>query len=327
MTDQAAGKQNPRAPAPAPHSLADLQHLPATDFAPLRTAIGRAWIASLPARVDKIASSWDLVVHDDHIRNGYSAVVVPVERGGRPLSLKLAWPARQALAEAAALAAWNGRGSVELVRSAPRQGALLLERLDASRPLSRLPLADAARVTGELIRTLAIAPPATFLATQQEARQLTTSLRQRQRELDCPVPPAWIQLATGAAATLAESRAAVLVHADLHYDNILASYRAGRPWIAIDPSARTGDPERSVPELLWTRADELGDGDAILALLDLIADAGQLNRDKAAAWAFVRAIDYWLWALQHGLTIDPLRCERIAAALVARCRHACAARS
>jgi streptomycin 6-kinase len=26
-------------------------------------------------------------------------------------------------------------------------------------------------------------------------------------------------------------------------------------------------------------------------------------------------VDYWLWALEKGLTVDPLRCERVAGAL------------
>jgi len=33
------------------------------------------------------------------------------------------------------------------------------------------------------------------------------------------------------------------------------------------------------------------------------------------AWSFVRSIDYWLWGLANGLTIDPGRCQRVASAL------------
>jgi streptomycin 6-kinase len=29
----------------------------------------------------------------------------------------------------------------------------------------------------------------------------------------------------------------------------------------------------------------------------------------------VRAVGYWLWGLENGLTIDPVRCERAAGAL------------
>ena len=106
-----------------------------------------------------------------------------------------------------------------------------------------------------------------------------------------------------------------LVHADLHYENIMASTRPGAPWVAIDPNSAVGAPERSVAELLWTRVDELPDSGAITGLLDSLVEHGCLDRDKALAWAFVRTIDYWLWGLDNGLTVDPRRCRRIAAAL------------
>ncbi|MGH3284821.1 MAG: hypothetical protein ACRDPD_09100 [Streptosporangiaceae bacterium] len=68
-------------------------------------------------------------------------------------------------------------------------------------------------------------------------------------------------------------------------------------------------------DLLWTQADELPDAQAITGLLGIIVGNGQLDQAKATAWGFVRTIDYWLWGLENGLTIDPVRCQRIAAAL------------
>jgi streptomycin 6-kinase len=316
---------------PASAALSDLQRTPGSVFAPRLTAAGRAWVASLPSLAAKIAGAWRLEVDTDDIRHGYNAVVLPAELAGRPVTLKLVWPPRQAGPEAEALAAWRGHGVVALIRTDSRNGALLLERLDAAKPLSRLPLAEAAHIAGGLIRTLAVDPPPSdalapavtmtqaFPATRDEARRLVVSLRRRQRALGHPVRREWLRLATSLATTLSASPAARLVHADLHYDNVLASYRPGRPWVAVDPKAMIGDPERSVPELLWTRADELADADAIRALLGQIVRGGHLDQDMATAWAFVRTIDYWLWGLQHGLTEDPLRCERLARALLASC--------
>ena len=42
---------------------------------------------------------------------------------------------------------------------------------------------------------------------------------------------------------------------------------------------------------------------------------GRCARTKATAWGFVRTIDYWLWGLGNGFTVDPVRCQRIASAL------------
>jgi streptomycin 6-kinase len=193
---------------------------------------------------------------------------------------------------------------------------LLLEHLDASRSLTALPVTEAAAIAGALIRTLAIeAPAATFPVLQDTADELTTTISEHQRSLRDPVPADWVTLATKLAAALAQDPRRLLVHTDLHYGNVLATRRPEQPWAAIDPVAAAGAPERSVAELLWTRADELPDSQAITGLLDIIVENGRLDRTKAVAWGFVRSIDYWLWGLQNGLTIDPVRCERVAAAL------------
>ena len=295
--------------------IQDLGDLAAPNFAAAGSSDGGAWIAALPALTGHLARQWELTVTSEWFRHGYNAVVLPVAQGDRPLALKLTWPPGQARGEAEALAAWRGRGVVELVAADLPRGALLLERLDASQSLASIPLAQAAATAGALIRTLAIQPPRRFPALQAAARQLAATFAARQRSLQEPIPHQQVTLAARLAAGLADDPVRRLVHADLHYDNILASARPGQPWVAIDPAAAAGAPERSVAELLWTRADELPGPHAITGLLATIVDNGQLDPAKAVAWGFVRSIDYWLWGLENGLTSDPLRCQRIASAL------------
>ena len=293
-----------------------LRSLPATDFGPLRSADGKAWIAALPSLVDDLARRWGLATAGVEFRNGYSSVVLPVSQGGRPLALKLTWPPDRAQGEVEALATWQARGAVKLVAEDTPHGALLLERLNSARSLFALHVTEAAAIAGALIRTLAIEAPAeTFPALQDIAGELATAIPARQRSLHDPVPADWVTLAASLAASLARDPQRLLVHTDLHYGNILATRRPDQPWAAIDPVAGSGAPERSVAELLWTRADELPDAQAITGLLDVIIENGHLDKTKAVAWGFVRTIDYWLWGLENDLTIDPVRCERIAAAL------------
>jgi streptomycin 6-kinase len=301
--------------------LKALADLAAPNFAAASSPEGRAWMAALPSLLHDLARQWNLTADGDLFWHGYNAVVVPVRQGGRPLALKLAWPTGQARGEAAALTAWRARGIVELVAADAPRGALLLERLDASRSLAAIPVAEAAAIAGALARTLAVGAPGSFPSLQAEARHFTTTLRARQRQLHDPVPGPWITLAARLAAGLAEDPARLLVHTDLHYDNILASQRPGQPWVAIDPAAAAGAPERSVAELLWTRADELPGPQDITGLLGTFVENGQLDRAKATAWGFVRTIDYWLWGLENELTSDPLRCQRVASALAPLAEH------
>jgi streptomycin 6-kinase len=296
-------------------TLQGLRHLSARDLAALRTARGRAWVGGLHELVQDIADAWHLGVEGSEVHHGYHAVVVPVDDGGRPAALKLVWPARRAPAEARALAAWRGRGMVGLLRSDARRGALLLERLDASRFLSRLSLEEGGRTAGALIRTLAVEAPGRFASTGDEARDIGASLVRRQRALGDPVPRGWLESARQLASALSRPSSTVLVHADLHWENILASRRRGEPWVAIDPKTRVGDPERSVAELLWTRKDAPLADLTTNTLLDHLVDAGRLDRERAVAWSVVRSVDYWLWGLENGLTEDPRRCRHIVRAL------------
>ncbi len=296
-------------------SLQDLRDLAVTDMAAAASPAGKSWLAALPAMVDELARRWLFTTDEDAVRHGYHAVVVPVRRDGRALALKLIWPPDQVSSEAAALIAWQARGSVELVDADLAYGALLLERLDTSRSLASMPLAEAAAIAGALIRRLAIEAPRPFPALQAAARDLAATLEARQVASHDPLPGDWVALACRLAASLAEDPVRLLVHTDLHYDNVLACERPGEPWVAIDPKAAEGNPARSAAELLWTRVDELPGPQAVISLLDTIVASGQLDHDAAAAWGFVRAIDYWLWGVTIGLTTDLVRCERVASAL------------
>jgi streptomycin 6-kinase len=244
---------------------------------------------------------------------GYYGVVVPVRRGAERCVLKLTWPVERTVDEARALAAWRGQGAVLLLEADPAVGALLLERLDPTRTLDSIELRAAAQVAGRLLRRLAIPAPEGVRPLQAVADDIGASLPGRQARLSRPVPEGWLATADGLAHELGVSAGDRLVHADLHYGNVLAGNR--EPWLAIDPKPVAGDPEHAVPELLWTRVDELEDAAAIRRLLAVLVGSGELDGEKARGWAIVRCVDYWLWGLEHGLTEDPKRCRRILAAL------------
>lgn len=284
-------------------------------FAAAGDAEGRAWLAGLPALLDTLCQRWGLEVEDQPIHKGYRAIVLPVRRGSQPYVLKLTWPAERTVDEARALATWNGHGAVRMFQADIDAGALLLERLDARRTLHDLKLTEAAAVAGRLLRQLAVAAPQGFRSLQAVASEITYFLHERQERLGRPVPAVWLEVARARSAQL-EDRAdtRLLIHADLHYGNVLAGER--QPWLAIDPRPIAGEPEYAVAELLWTRVDEVESAEGIRNLLAVLVDSGALDAGKARDWAIVRCVDYWLWGIEHGLTEDPKRCQRILGALL-----------
>ncbi|GLY03125.1 aminoglycoside O-phosphotransferase [Actinoplanes sp. NBRC 101535] len=275
---------------------------------------GRRWALSLPAIVDELSAGWNLTVDPIAPMHGALSLVVLVHRGPLPLVLKMSWPDGTTETESLALRTWGGHGAVRLVDVDPDSGALLLERLDHTRDLHSVPLREAAEVAGRLIRTLAVPAPPGVRTLRDVALDISDRTPGRQRALGDPVPAVWLETARGYARELATVGTPVLIHADLHYGNVLAGVR--EPWLAIDARALRGTPEYSVPELIWSRADELRDDADIKGLIDVVTGAGGLDRQIAERWVVTRCVDYWLWGLEHGLTIDPVRCERILGALL-----------
>lgn len=290
-----------------------LDRIPIGEFAPLQTKEGRSWIAGLPEIAAELCTTWGLTISGERALYGYLSVVVPVEREKEQLALKLSWPPDTIGLEETALRAWRGQGAVLLHDSAPDYGALLLERLDARRTLTAVPIERAAEIAGALIRELCIPAPSSIPSPGQNGPDFL-QVAQAGKGLLHDIPEDWADLAITLMGELIEGSGSTLVHTDLHYGNVLAGDR--QPWVAIDPKPLAGDPERSVPELVWPRVDELARDDDIRDLIRIIATAGSLDLKKAEAWTFVRTVEYWLWAREAGLTVDPERCRRVVEAIV-----------
>jgi streptomycin 6-kinase len=267
------------------------------------------WLGSVPGIIRQAAGRWQLDVDDEEPMHGAFAVVVPVHRGEEACVLKVSQLTGPVAAEALALSAWDGRGAVRLLEADPGAGVLLLERLDPRRTLFDLPWPAAARVAAALLARLATVPaPAGVPPLRQVAGEIADSLPGRNERAGGAVPKPYLDAAAGLARELGAAAGDRLVHADLHYGNILAGAR--EPWLAIDPRAVAGDPEHAVPELLWSRLDEVG-GAGLRRLMAIVVTEGGLDAELARNWSIVRCADYWLWALENGLTEDPGRCRRI----------------
>lgn len=274
-------------------------------------AAGRRWVSELPSLVDSLSRCWGVKI-EGTTHFGDLAVVVPGWRGDEPCVLKVSWHEHPTAAEAVALRAWAGQGAVRLLDASVPDGALLLERLDPSRSLEDLDLLQAAEIAGGLIRTLAVPAPQE-LPRLADATHLADGIAERQAELGSPIPQRWADTACVLARDLVASTGSALVHTDLHYGNVLAGSR--QPWLAIDPRPVAGDPERSVPELMWWRLSTAARPAEVKTLLHVLVSAGDLDPDKARGWTIVRTASYWQWCLGAGLTKDPVRCRRVLEAL------------
>jgi streptomycin 6-kinase len=280
-------------------------------------AAGRAWAESLPALVDELCVRWSLTI-DGETMHGANGIAVPVVRrdGGAACVLKVAWLDQELRDQIMALGLWDGHGMVRLLDASVDDGALLLERLDASRSLRSLPLEESLAVAGGLLRRQAVPAPVdtatvdTALPTVVSvAEAFVASAVERSARLGDPVPSYDLTMAVGLARELATVTADLLVNHDLHDDNILAAER--EPWLAIDPRVLVGVPEYGIAQLLWWRLDDMAGDRDLWDSFRLLVEVAELDAELARTWTLVRSVDYWLWGLENELTIDPVRCARV----------------
>jgi streptomycin 6-kinase len=277
---------------------------------------GRRWLAGLPELLARIARDWELTVDGGTYELSYHYVTAVTCADGTPAVLKLGVPGGDSLRnEALALRTWSGRGAVRLLRTDLARGALLLERAEPGVRLRDLvPTRDteATSVAAAILRRLAVPPapdcPLPDVSTlvggldDYVARHGQTG----------PLPGGIVARAAGLMRELcASAPARVVLHGDLHHDNIL---RAGRePWLAIDPHGFVGDPGYDVATLLYNPAP--GDRDPALTALvparvEQLADELAMPVDRVVAWGFVHAVLSDVWAAEGWAPGDPSPASR-----------------
>ena len=261
---------------------------------------GDVWLTRLPQLVDESLAEWDLNLDGDPM-HGVCALVLPVQRvDGSKAVLKVTWPHVDAEHEHLALQRWAGHGAVRLLAANPGRWTMLLERLNDRRDLTGVPIDEACRVIGELLRQL------DHVALPQLSR-LSGECGRLVKRLGSPpaaVPRRFVEQARTLISDLVTDAAidSRMVHADLHFGNVLAADR--QPWLAIDPKPLASDPAFAVTPALWNRWDEaVAGGDLrghLRRRLSIICEAAGLDEERARAWSVMREMQNALSAVDDG---------------------------
>lgn len=204
----------------------------------------------------------------------------------------------------------------------PDTGTMLLERLDAARPLSSVPIDTAAmRILAELLaRLVAVPAPKGLRHLADIAAAMLDQVPRAVPALRDPVEQRLVRTCASAVGELIGEPGDRLLHWDLHYDNILAGLR--EPWLAIDPEPLAGDPGFELLPALDNRWDEVvATGDvarAVLRRFDLLTEVLGLDRQRATGWTLGRVLQNALWDIEDGETALAPAQVAIATALLHR---------
>jgi streptomycin 6-kinase len=209
---------------------------------------------------------------------------------------------------------------VQLLDADPDNGILLLDRLIPGTSLLQLhddPLATS--LTSQVMRDLWRPVPADH-SFPSVAKWSDGFKRLR----DCfgggcgPFPTELVEMAEALFAELLPSMSEqVLLHGDLHHENILSAQR--RPWLAIDPKGVIGEPAYETGALLRNPLLDILDAANPVRLqrrrVDQFSEELDLDRQRILGWGIAQAVLSAWWSYEdHGHGWEPaLKCAGILA--------------
>jgi streptomycin 6-kinase len=300
-------------------------------------AAGRQWLAKLPDLLSACCTRWSLEL-DQPFENLSYNLVLPgrispgrISRalfdgvtGSTQIVLKLGVPCRELVTESAALALFQGVGAVRLLDYDSVGGALLMERVTPGTSLHNLQRnnedkkdninkcdAEATRIAAALMRRLWREPPANHPFPSLEIWfEAFKRLRTRFAGGTGPFPGKLIAAAEKVFADLsASSDRSVILHGDLHHENILYSQKG--EWLAIDPKGICGDPGYEIGSFMLNQLPA-GEPAATIELtmeilsrrLSIFSEELGIGIDRLARWAFCHAMLSALWDFEESAEWD-----------------------
>ena len=264
---------------------------------------GREWLAALPSIIAEATNRWGLQPESPFTNLSINFVLPARDRDGRPVVLKAGVPNPELCAEIEALRFFNGEGMVRLIDADPPAGLVLLERILPGSPVLESDddrAVDALISVTERLRLKTVLPSGHSFPSLRDWFRGFALLRGRFGGGSGPIPFRLLERAEGIVSELlASTESPVLLHGDLHHENMLLSVREGEEdddavWLAIDPKGVVGDPlfefcpflRNSMPALLTGMNTQK----VLERRIDRLCEILSLDRPRLLLWASAESI-------------------------------------
>jgi streptomycin 6-kinase len=271
---------------------------------------GREWLPGLPAIVAQCREQWGLGEGVMCPTVSMNYIEFTTTAAGEPVALKVGVPHEELFTEMEALRLYNGRGAARLLDADCDLGAILIQRLQPGRMLWRL--GDNCRETeiaASIMRVLPVPPPETHsLPTFGRWVERAFRLTRTEWDPDERMPRDLIDRAEQAFHEIErDSPGDVVLHGDLHHENILLDDESG--WTAIDPKGVIGAPCLEVGRFLQNQLPSSLPAERREALVRervqiLSAELGH-SQETVAASALVDCVLSHCWSFEdEGISAD-----------------------
>ena len=280
---------------------------------------GAAWLCKIPDTIELCKKKWDLCDVQEPLSNlSQSYIAFAKTKEGKDVVLKLSVPGSVFESEIKTLKAYKTKSSISLLQYDLKMSAMLLPRIVPGTRLSELSDdKQATHIAANIMQDLTTpAPQEIEFETLQycgeafyEVKQLPTQYVAKM------IPVQMLQQAEDLFKQLLESTTKhILLHGDLHHDNILLDQQQG--WLAIDPKGVIGDPACQAARFLRNPLPALLEQNNPLTTtktrLEILADRLQQEPDRLLKWAFVDSVLGACWNIQHTQSVKNfMSCAKI----------------
>ena len=261
------------------------------------------WLSTLPAVLNTWCERWKITIADDVPESGYNVMLYAASAIAGPVVLKMNLASPEFLSEMEAIAQTSGHGIVRLIDADPDLAIMMLERIDPGTTLraSGKTEQEATLIGVDVMRRF-WRPPAR-LDNLFPLREWISSLLDypmRPTYPDGPIPVQLIDRAIETAEHLLNTQAdPVLLHGDIHHDNIL--WGGHRGWVTIDPKGLIG--ERGFDTATWMHnPPDFGYrpnvAEPLRERLAIFATELGLDPYRTAQWAFMFLVLSMCWSTE-----------------------------
>lgn len=269
----------------------------------MRGEKGRRWLKELPEIIKHYEKKWGLTVFPPFTLS-YNYVAPAKTLNGKNVVLKITFPENEEFEkEIRALKFFNGDAAVQVLEEDLKKGVVLLEKAKPGELLRGI-ISNSKRISivSGLIKRLhkpIAKKEAYYFPTTSDWAKVFDRYRNKYSINSGPVPKWMIDKGEGIFKELKFTGNPVLLHGDLHPDNILSSERG---WLVIDPKGVVGESEFELASFLRNPVYDYPKGSDYKKItqesISRFSDILGFDKKRIFNWTFVYAIFSILWFLE-----------------------------
>lgn len=266
---------------------------------------GKRWIDTLPGIVNELSDQWGLA-HITPVDNmSFNYVVKAIAPNNKPVILKLCYDKISFANERQALQYFDGNGMVQLIVDNEMHNALLLQQAIPGITLTSLYPVQMEYVMDSYVNTMKKLH-SKRLSNKNNFNHIRDWLQSidklTEKYCSYSLLNKTLNLKNELLATIT---AEILLHGDLHHDNIL---QHDDKWLAIDPKGVVGEAEFEIAAFDFMYVNEMAQTNNIKNILenriDLLAKKSKLNSKRIKDWVFIRLMLMAAWQIEDNAKPD-----------------------